>query len=111
MTSGDLNVELNELDQAAQFVAKAYDDITNGKKAVDKEANDVMLGSWTGHLASKVKDGYETWLDGFNEVLKSLQESSDILSEIRQSYANRDHENASNFQSIGGESGGMLNLP
>lgn len=99
-SGGSLNVSLEHLEQVSAYVRRVAQEIAIKKKALDREANDVLLGSWTGALANQVREGWDEWELGFRALTDALDQSGELLAAARAGYETQENASASTISSI-----------
>ena len=108
MTSGgDLNVELEELSQTAAWLDNTARDLMDRRAKIQRDADDVLLGSWQGAPAKKVRSSWDEWVDGFDRVMQALDESRQLLETARRQYGDQDSTTASRLSATAPRLGGL----
>lgn len=87
MTSGQpLSVELEQLSRTAAWLEETGRELEEQRKKLQKEADDVLGGSWQGTPATKVRQSWDEWTDGFSKLMDAFNESRQLLAEARRTY-------------------------
>lgn len=108
MTSGQpLSVELEQLSQTAAWLEETGRELEQRRKKLQKEADDVLGGSWQGTPATKVRQSWDEWTDGFSELMNAFNESRQLLAEARRAYEAQENATSSHVRSAGQWIGGL----
>ncbi|WP_319445996.1 MULTISPECIES: WXG100 family type VII secretion target [unclassified Mycobacterium] len=105
-----VDVVVSELHTAAARLADAGQRMQDGLSSVDAETTQLLGSGWKGQAASAYGPAWEQWHNGAEQVVKSLQRMSELLTIAGKEYAKTDEQAAgalgSSMQGSGGSGGG-----
>ncbi|WP_043737199.1 MULTISPECIES: WXG100 family type VII secretion target [Nocardia] len=105
--SGELQVEVDRLREAARFVSGKAQAIRDELKRLDDTiGKELLADGWQGKAASAYDESWVEWKHGAETVIAALEESATSLAEAANRYENRD---TTTQQAITGLTG--LDLP
>lgn len=108
MTSGQpLSVELEQLSQTAAWLEETGRELETQRTKLQTEADDVLGGSWQGTPATKVRQSWDEWTDGFNKLMDAFNESRQLLAEARRAYEMQDNATSGQVRAAGRPLGGL----
>lgn len=89
----ELNVSPEEVRDASQTIRKALDRLESDFDQAKKDADAVLGGSWTGHLADRAREGWEEWVTGYSNAVQALADSLEALNSAAADYDSTEGEN------------------
>ncbi len=92
--SGELQVEVDRLREAARFTSGKAQAIRDElKKLDDTIGKELLADGWQGKAASAYDESWLEWTHGAETVIAALEESSANLTEAANQYETRDTTN------------------
>jgi WXG100 family type VII secretion target len=74
-----LRGEFEQLAAAAKFITEAAEQFKTGKRSLDRQAEDVLGGSWTGKASKLIHEGWTEWQKGFTDMMTALHDSGELV--------------------------------
>lgn len=102
-----MSVELEQLSQTAAWLEETGRELEQRRKQLQKEADDVLGGSWQGAPATKLRQSWDEWTDGYSKLMDAFNESRQLLAEARRAYEAQDNASSSHVRSAGQSLGGL----
>lgn len=77
-----VRMEFAQVQAAAKYIQDAAEQFKTGKRNLDRKAEDVLGGSWTGKASKLIHEGWSEWQQGFTEMMTVLHESGVLVGVI-----------------------------